>query len=139
MKAAYGRASESLDDFRKHLAVGDGRWCSAKLCFKDPDESERLGSDQLLYWWLDFALYHPEEGFFSAEFTELPECLIPYHQIGERLTFEGEDIFDWRVNLDGKLYGGFTIRVCRSRVPENELDEYDRYIGVSEYLVETHP
>jgi uncharacterized protein YegJ (DUF2314 family) len=139
MKAAYRKASQSMADFVSHLTVGDGRWCSAKLCFKDPDESDRLGEDRLLYWWLEFASYHAEEGLFSAEFTELPSCLEPYHHIGQRLTFEGEDIFDWRVNTDGRLYGGFTIRVARQRLPEDEIAEYDRYIGVSEYLQETVP
>jgi uncharacterized protein YegJ (DUF2314 family) len=139
MKAAYWKASDSLPDFIAHLAVDDGRWCSAKLCFKDTDSSEELGSDQLLYWWLDFATYDPDERLFSAEFTELPSCLASYHHIGQRLTFEGEDIFDWRVNLQGRLYGGFTIRVARQRLPETELAEYDRYIGVTDYLDQTKP
>lgn len=139
MKAAYRKASDTLPDFISHFAVGDGRWCSAKLCFKDPEWSDETGTDQLLYCWLDFATYDVEERMFTAEFSELPECLKPYHHIGQRLSFEGEDIFDWRVNLGGRLFGGFTIRVARERLPEAELAEHDSYIGVSDYLVQTHP
>lgn len=139
MRAAYRKASETLPDFISHLAVADGRRCSAKLCFKDPEWSDATGTDQLLYCWLDFTTYDPGERKFTAEFTELPECLEPYHHIGQQLSFEAEDIFDWRVNFEGRLFGGFTIRVARERVPEAELAEYDRYIGVSEYSVQTHP
>lgn len=139
MKAAHRRAAETLDDFISHLDLADGRFCSAKLCFKDPELSERLGEDRLFYWWLDFATFDSAEGFFSAEFTELPEPLRAYHHIGQRLFFEREDIFDWRVNCDGRLFGGFTIRVARQSIPADELAAYDRYIGVSEFLHHTAP
>ncbi|MEZ0387763.1 MAG: DUF2314 domain-containing protein [Verrucomicrobium sp.] len=139
MKNAYRLASETLPNFMAHLAIGDERFCSLKLCFRDPDLSERLGEDRLFYWWLDFAKYDAEQKLFSAEFTEVPTGLEKYHQIGQRLLIEGEDIFDWRVNQAGRLYGGFTIRVARVRIPESERAAYDQYIGVTEYLKETAP
>ena len=139
MKAAYRLAAKTLPDFIDHLGIGDERFCSVKLCFKDPDLSEQLGKDQLIYWWLDFAQYDEDRKLFSAEFTEIPSGLERYHQIGQRLVIEGEDIFDWRVNCDGCLFGGFTIRVARRRIPEADLADYDTYIGVSKFSDRTAP
>lgn len=139
MKAAYRKAAQTLPDFIEHLKIEDERFCSAKLCFRDPEESERLGEDRLVYWWVDFVHFDAEQNVFSGEFTELPDCLKPYHHLGQRLTFEGEDIFDWRVNLEGSLYGGFTIRVARKHIPQADLAEYDNYIGVTEFLDQTAP
>jgi uncharacterized protein YegJ (DUF2314 family) len=139
MKMAYRTASDTMDDFIRHLAIGDSRLCSFKLCFRDPELSERLGEDRLLYWWLDLATYHPEDGHFSGVFSELPDCLLPYHQVGQRLHAEREDVFDWRVNCDGRLYGGFTIRVARQKIPADDLADYDSYIGVTSFEEVTSP
>ncbi len=139
MKAAYRKAAVTLPDFIAHIGIGDDRFCSLKLCFKDPDLSERLGEERLFYWWLDFAHYHADERVFSAAFTEVPTGLERYHQVGQRLSIEGEDIFDWRVNRGGCLYGGFTIRVARKHIPEAELADYDKFIGVTEYSEVTAP
>ena len=46
----------------------------------------------------------------------------------------GEDIFDWMVlSEDGRLFGGFTLRVSPSKLPESERADYDRYVGVRVY------
>jgi uncharacterized protein YegJ (DUF2314 family) len=139
MKQAYSTASETLDAFVAHLQIDDGRMGSFKLRFRDPELSERLGEDRLFYWWLDFAVHHPEDDHFSGVFTELPECLLPHFQVGQRLHADAEDIFDWRVNDEGTLYGGFTIRVTRSRIPDEERADYDRYIGVERYSDQALP
>ena len=138
MMAAYRRASETIEDFISHLGVGDDRLCSFKLCFRDPELSERLGEERLFYWWLDLAVYHAEDGHFSGVFSELPDCLLPYHHIGKRLHADPQDIFDWRVNDDGRLYGGFTIRVARTMIPTDQLADYDRYIGVASFERKDH-
>jgi uncharacterized protein YegJ (DUF2314 family) len=70
----------------------------------------------------------------SGTFFEVPPELQKWHQVGQKLTFEGEDIFDWMVLTgDGGLFGGFTFRVSRSKLPESERANYDRYIGVRVY------
>ena len=139
MEAAYGRASETLEDLKRHLDVGDGRLCSVKLRFRDPDESDRLGEDSFVFLWLGSVRWHDEEGIFSAEFFELPKEFEKWHHVGERLGIDPEDVFDWMVLDDGKLYGGWTLRVGRDRVPKEERDEYDSYIGVSRYMHGTLP
>jgi uncharacterized protein YegJ (DUF2314 family) len=63
----------------------------------------------------------------------VPESFQKWHQVGSRLGFEAEDVFDWMVNEGGHLRGGFTIRVTRSRLSEAEKANYDKYIGVISY------
>jgi hypothetical protein len=91
---AYAAASRTLPQFVSHLQSGVDVCFSAKLRFRDPEESERLGEDRLLFLWLTGVHYHVEERVFSGVFFEVPPELQKWHQVGTRLTFEGEDIFD---------------------------------------------
>ena len=131
---AYTKASQTLPQFIEHIQSGMRGYFSAKLRFRDPDESERLGEDQFLFLWLIEVHYHPAERVFSGDFFEVPSELQKWHQVGQRLAFEGEDIFDWMaLTEDGRLFSGHTLRVSRSKLPENERADYDRYIGVRAY------
>lgn len=131
---AYATASRTLPRFIEHIQSGMRGYLAAKLSFRDPDESERLGEDQLLFLWLTGVQYHPADRGFSGSFFEVPPELQKWHQVGQRLVFEGEDIFDWMaLTEDGRLFGGYTVRVSRSKLPESERADYDRYIGVRAY------
>ena len=132
--AAYQRASATLPRFIEHMQSGIKASCSAKLRFRDPDNSERLGEDRFVFLWLSGVHYHAVERVFSGGFFEVPPELQKWHQVGQRLAFDGEDIFDWMVlTEDGRLFGGYTLRVARSKLPESERADYDRYIGVRAY------
>ena len=107
---------------------------SAKLRFRDPDDSERLGEDRFVFLWLSGVHYHVAERVFSGGFFEVPPEFQKWHQVGQRLAFKGEDIFDWMVlTEDRRLFGGFTLRVSRSKLPESQRADYDRHIGVRVY------
>ena len=134
MLNAYRLASESLGDFRSHIQRPGEHTCAAKLKFKDPNLSERLGEDRFVYLWLAGVTYEGESNVFVGSFFEVPSELLEWHQPGQQLQFEGEDIFDWFVNDDGYLYGGFTMRVARSRLPESERTAYDTYTGVKQWV-----
>ena len=69
---------------------------------------------------------------FIAEFFEISEAFTNYH-VGDELEIPEESLLDWMVNDNGVLHGGFSIRYYRSTLPEDERDEYDSYIGVTEY------
>lgn len=131
---AYAKAGQTIPQFIKHIQSGMRGFFSAKLRFRDPDESERMGKDQFLFLWLTAVQYHPAERLFSGDFFEVPEALQKWHQVGQQLAFEGEDIFDWMaLTEDGRLFGGYTLRVSRSKLPENQRADYDRHIGVKAY------
>jgi uncharacterized protein YegJ (DUF2314 family) len=133
-QAAYARASATLPRFIEHIKSGIKASYSAKLRFRDPDASERLGEDRFVFLWLTGVHYHDAERVFSGGFFEVPPQLQKWHQVGQRLAFEGEDIFDWMVLIeDGRLFGGFTLRTSRSKLPESQRADYDRYIGIRVY------
>jgi hypothetical protein len=77
--------------------------CSAKLRFRDPDESERLGEDRFLFLWLSAVHYQTAERVFSGTFFEVPHGLQRWHQVGQSLGFDPEEIFDWMVLRQGHL------------------------------------
>jgi len=132
-RAAYAQAAATLPHFIALLQKQDDAIFSAKLRFRDPDESERLGKDQFAFIWLSWVEYDPDDRVFSGEFFELPAEFRKWHHVGQQLVFEPEDIFDWMVLRDGHLHGGFTLRVSRSRLPANKQKDYDRHVGVSVY------
>ena len=133
-REAYAKAGQTIPQFIKHIQSGMRGSFSAKLRFRDPEESERLGEDQFLFLWLTSVQYHPDERLFSGEFFEVPPELQKWHQVGQELAFEGEDIFDWMALSDeGRLFGGYTLRVSRSKLPEDKRADYDRHIGVKAY------
>lgn len=131
---AYARAAATIPRFIEHIQRGEEAIYSAKLRFRDPDESDRLGEDQFAFIWLTGVAYHESERLFSGTFFEVPSEFQKWHQVGQQLAFDPEDIFDWMaLSADGRLFGGYTLRVTRSKLPEGEREEYDRYIGVTKY------
>jgi len=133
-QSAYDRASATVPRFIAHIQSGIKAFCCAKLRFRDPDESERLGEDIFLFLWLSGVQYQANERLFSGAFFEVPPELQKWHQVGQRLAFDGEDIFDWMVlTEEGRLFGGYTLRVARSKLPESKREDYDRYVGVRVY------
>jgi uncharacterized protein YegJ (DUF2314 family) len=130
---AYDAASATISKFIEHVERAGDAFYMARLRFRDPDASERLGEDRFLFMWLSEVHYHRAEKVFSGTFFEVPPEFQKWHQIGQRLAFDPEDIFDWMVLKQGHLFGGFTLRVTRAKLPEGERESYDRYVGVSHY------
>jgi uncharacterized protein YegJ (DUF2314 family) len=133
MLRAYAQAAATTSVFRAHVLRTGDHYCCAKLRFRDLDQSERLGEDRFVYLWLSSVVYHPEQQRFSGVFFELPEKLTKWHQLGERLNFEATEIFDWMVNDNGRLHGGFTLRVARAHLPQSDREAYDQYTGVKSW------
>jgi uncharacterized protein YegJ (DUF2314 family) len=131
MLHAYAQAAATTTSFKAHVLRTGEHYCCVKLRFHDPDLSEQLGEDRFYYLWLSSVAYHPQERLFSAAFFELPKELMKCHKVGERVNFETEEIFDWMVNDNGHLHGGFTFRVARAQLPEAERGAYDGYTGVT--------
>jgi uncharacterized protein YegJ (DUF2314 family) len=134
LQSAYDRAAATLPQFIEHIQRGGDAFYSAKLRFRDPDESERLGEDMFAFLWLTGVQYHAIDRVFTGTFFEVPPEFQKWHQVGQRLAFDPEDIFDWMVlTKHGRLFGGYTLRVARGKLPESERADYDRYIGVTAY------
>ena len=133
MSRAYRVAANSLDQFLFHIRREGGHTCAAKMKFRDPGLSERLGEDRYVFIWLNSIEYDDERKIFTGAFFEVPHELLQWHQPGQRLEFEADDIFDWFVNDDGYLHGGFTLRIARARLPEADRAGFDEYTGVTRW------
>ncbi|HEY9025110.1 MAG TPA: DUF2314 domain-containing protein [Burkholderiaceae bacterium] len=133
MQRAHARAADTVDELLAHLER-EGRGTSAvKMRFRDPDQSERLGEDRFAFIWLLVVQHERPTRRFAVEFFELPPEFQKWHQVGERLIIEHDQIFDWFVNDDGLMHGGFTLRVARARLPEGDRAAFDRYTGVRQW------
>ncbi len=134
MREAFAKCAATIPRFLSLMAEHGHTCCSAKLRFRDPDESARRGEDFLFYLWLGSVHYHPDERLFSGTFFEVPPEFEKWHQVGKRLGFDAEDIFDWMVLTEtGRLFGGHTLRVTRSLLPESQRADYDAHVGVRSY------
>jgi uncharacterized protein YegJ (DUF2314 family) len=132
-QSAYDRAVATIPQFIAHIESAPDAFRSAKLRFRDPDESERLGEDRFLFLWLTDVFYYPDERNFTGMFFEVPPEFQKWHQVGEYHLFDPDEIFDWMVLCEGHLHGGYTLRVSRDKLPEAERESYDQYVGVSVY------
>jgi uncharacterized protein YegJ (DUF2314 family) len=130
--AACARSRATVHQFIQHIKSGINGSSLAKLGFRNPDRAEPLPEDISL--WLTDVHYHDLERSFSGVFFEIPAQLQKSHRVGQRLAFEATDILDWMFLTEaGRLYGGYTLRVVRSKLPETQRADYDRYIGITAY------
>ena len=140
IKKAHDRASASISEFIELVQGSADVTYMAKLQFLDEDLSDKLGEDRFFYLWLNNVVYHSKEKMLSGMFFEVPSDLKDWYKVEERLAFEPDDVFDWMINDNGHVKGGFTIRLARSRLnTESEKQEYDEYSGITSYepLVES--
>ena len=133
LRDAYAKAAETMSEFRRFVEMPGAHFCSVKLKFRDPNLSEKLGEDRFAFIWLTATYYHEEENLYSAEFFEVPEEFQQWHQVGQRLAFEAEDVFDWMVNDDGLVHGGFTLRAIKKHLSDADREAHDEYLGVREW------
>jgi uncharacterized protein YegJ (DUF2314 family) len=66
---------------------------------------------------------------FRAKVGNVPQKVEDV-RFGEEVTVGIEDVTDWMIVEDGVLLGGYTVRVLRSRMTDQEKDEFDRNAGV---------
>lgn len=133
MQRAYSLAAETIDELIE-LLKREGKSVGAiKMRFRDPEQSARLGEDRFVFLWLTVVGHDPGTGCFRVSFFEVPQDLQKWHKPGDQLLIERDQIFDWFVNDDGLLHGGYTMRVARSRMPEGERAAFDGYTGVREW------
>jgi uncharacterized protein YegJ (DUF2314 family) len=77
--------------------------------------------------WLEDLAF--DEEHFTGALANEPVNVSGLH-LGDRVTVESADISDWMIVDDGRLLGGFTIHVLRSRLTEEERREFDEETGL---------
>ena len=119
MAAAIDNARSTVDRFIQNLEKPKPSQSgfSVKLPVKDGDNVEHM--------WVLPVRY--ENGTFSGTINNEPDK-VKTVKIGDQVKVAKDQISDWMFVDDGKLMGGYTIRVLRDSMPEQERHEFDESV-----------
>jgi uncharacterized protein YegJ (DUF2314 family) len=104
LQAAARQAQSKLPDFISNLKNNDGSRFAIKGRFETSVGSE--------YLWLKDLVLLPN-GSITGTIDQQPIALRA--KKGDRITVRQEDIYDWMIEKDGNVEGGFTERALKSR------------------------
>lgn len=124
MESAFQEARNSLDVFIQKIGTPDPNrtFVAVKVRFSPPD-----GLPQDI--WVDEVTY--ADGSFRGNMgDDIPSLRL---EAGEKINIQEEDILDWMIVQDGKLIGGYTIRVAVQRMSP---DEKERFLETLDYSIE---
>ena len=119
MNAAILEANETLDDFNKGLSNFNADSHALKVKFSNSDGVEHMWIGEIKY----------KDGNYSGILNNDPEYIKEY-KAGDKIYIDTSKISDWMYLINGKLYGGYTIRVLRDRMSEEEKKQFDEESGM---------
>ncbi len=116
MEKAMDEAVEKLDNFLAALKAPKKNQdqFAIKFFVEVKDEAELL--------WLNEPKF--EKGVFTGKLANQP-AIAKHLKMGEVIKVKEDDVVDWMYVEDGKLVGGYTIRVQRKFIQAAELKKFD--------------
>lgn len=124
MEAAFQQARDSLDSFIQKIGSShpDRTLVAVKVRFVLPDSSTQD-------LWVDRVTYK-DGSFHGTMGDDIPSLKL---SIDNKITIKRQDIVDWMIVQDGKLIGGYTIRLAYKRMsPEQK----ERFLETVHYSIE---
>ena len=115
LASAVTQARGSLDEFVTRIAAphANRTFVAVKVRFAPPGESPQD-------IWVDEVTYI--NGVFRGTMgDDIPSLRL---EAGEKVTIKEEDIVDWMLVEDGKLVGGYTIRLALQRMSPEEREQF---------------
>src|SRR6266498_5322853 len=124
LDAAIQQARDSLDIFIRRIASphGNRTLVAVKVRFFLPD-----GSSQDI--WVDGVTY-TDDTFRGNMGDDIPALKLKFD---EKITILRENIIDWMIVEDGKLIGGYTIRLAVQRMSP---EEKERFLKTLDYSID---
>jgi uncharacterized protein YegJ (DUF2314 family) len=124
MEAAFRQARETLDSFVEKIEVSQPNrtLVAVKVRFALPD-----GTTQDL--WVDRISYR--DGSFHGTMGDVIPTLKL--SVDDKITINRDDILDWLMVENGKLIGGYTIRLAFQRMTPKEKQ---RFLETVNYSIE---
>ena len=122
--SAIAEARGSLDTFITKITTPhpNQTFVAVKVRFTPPGESPQD-------IWVDEVTY--TNGVFWGNMgDDIPSLRL---EAGEKVTINEEDIVDWMIVEDGKLVGGYTIRLAVQRMSP---EERERFLETLDYTIE---
>jgi len=121
---ATRKALSTLNEFRAQLdePKTSGTHFSIKTYYPSKDGGVFL-------WWT----IHKRHGddFIGRAYEVPPE--LSYIRVGTSYAIVESDVVDWMIQDKGVLYGGYTVRLQRSRLKPDMQSHFDNYLKVSSY------
>jgi uncharacterized protein YegJ (DUF2314 family) len=124
LEAAIQQARDSLPIFIQMLATPhtDRTLVAVKVRFSPPGDSPQD-------IWVDEVTY--SDGVFRGSIgDDIPALRLEF---GQKVNVDTEDILDWMIVEDGKLIGGYTIRLAVQRMSP---EERERFLQSLDYVIE---
>jgi len=119
MLSAISKARSTVGQFIEALSKpqpSQSRF-SVKVPIRDGDSTEHM--------WL--IPVHYQDGKFSGTIDNEPDK-VKTIKLGDTIDVKTQEISDWMYVDNGKLVGGYTIRVLRDAVPPEKRREFDRSV-----------
>ena len=124
LDAAIQQARDSLPAFIQTIATPhtDRTLAAVKVRFTPPGESPQD-------IWVDEVTY--SDGVLRGSVgDDLPALRLEF---GQKINVDEKDILDWMIVEDGKLIGGYTIRLAMRRMSP---EERERFLESLDYVIE---
>jgi len=118
-------AQRTIEQFREMLPVDGTPRADALI------KVNIIDGENNAFMWLNNTARDGDS--FTAELFEVPDTL-PKSAVGVRQNVPAEELLDWMVNDEGQLHGGFSLRHHRAGLSDDEKQDFDEFIGVTEYL-----
>lgn len=119
MNEAILEANQTLSNFNSALINKEIEVKSLKVKFENQTDVEHI--------WLSNVEF--KDGKYSGILDDEPEY-IKDHKLGDLINVDNKDISDWMYIENGKLFGGYTIRVLRNRMSDSEKEQFDAESGM---------
>ncbi|MGE6354052.1 YegJ family protein [Flavobacterium sp. NPDC079362] len=119
MNEAIEKANQTLADFNTALLNPEIEVKSLKVKFQNETDAEHI--------WLTNVEF--KDGKYSGILDNEPEYITDY-KIGDTINVDSKNISDWMYIENGKLFGGYTIKVLRNKMSESERKQFDAESGM---------
>jgi len=124
LDSAIQQARDSLDAFIERIAAphADRTFVAVKVRFHPPGEvSQDIWVDEVTH----------TNGVFRGNIgDDIPTLKL---EAGEKIKIDETDIIDWMIVEEGKLIGGYTIRLAVQRMSP---EERERFLETLDYSIE---
>jgi len=121
MNRAMAEARETIGEFIERLARApeEQTTLSLKVRFEEGEIIEHI--------WIEPSAH--ENGLFAGIVANEPLDLVEI-ELGEPVRVPLDRVSDWLAVENGRLVGGYTLRVLRDRMSAEERDAFDRETGL---------
>jgi len=102
-----------------------------EVCVWSAEVASKYPSPELHLW---LRVHDALDDVFFAHEVEAPKHFGL--AAGDTYVVTADHIDDWMINVDGLVYGAYTLRLQRDELPELAKAAFDNYVGVRQFSTE---